>query len=182
MVTAVKYILCRELVKDRARTDASGILMLQRWEPWCLLWLLLLLLTTIKTGVKSGFKYCDKTVSAHFTCSKHASFYRCLIFLCWFSSLYNSHVSDIFLLGIFTSLIFCESQEKGIANNDFRERINKIHCHGGGFCYCLKYHWSTVKAARADCELALLPLVNISILFMVPSCLVHSVSSYGENL
>lgn len=178
----MKYILCRELVKDGARTDASGILMLQRWETRCLLWLLLLLLTTIKTGVKSGFKYCDKTVSAHIARSKHASFSCCLVFLCWFSSLYNSHVSDIFLLGVLLPLSFCESQEKGIANNDVRERINKIHCHGGGSCYCLNCHWSPGKAAGADCELALFPLVTVSVLFMVPFCLVHSVSSYGENL
>lgn len=114
MVTAVKYILCRELVKSHASTDASGILMLQRWEPWCLLWLLLLLLTTIKTGVKSGFKYCNKTVSAHFTCSKHAGFYCCLVFLCWFSSLYNNHVSDIFLWGILLPLFFVSPKRRAL--------------------------------------------------------------------
>lgn len=110
----MKYILCGELGKGRACTDASGILMLQRWETGCLLWLLLLLLTTIKTGVKSGFKYCDKTVSAHVTRSKNASFYCCLVFLCWFSSLYNSHVSDVFLLGILLPLFFCEPKKRAL--------------------------------------------------------------------
>lgn len=63
MVTAVKYILCRELVKGHVKTDASGILMLQKWETWCLLWLMLLVLTTVKEEVESGFKHCERTIS-----------------------------------------------------------------------------------------------------------------------
>lgn len=52
-----------------------------------------------------------------------------------FSSVGLAHCTIIMFLIFFCGAscfpYFCESQKKGIANNDFRERINKIHCHRG---------------------------------------------------